>query len=150
MNIKFLLAKIIKASTAIDDVINKIGTTDISEIGDGTLTGAVVALKDLVDVLPKFDIELVDELPTTDISSTTIYLVLAEDSEEGNLYSEYIYYNNKWELLGTQSFSLDDYYTKTEVDNKILASAADDITEQEYVDIFNNTPPLDGANEEGF
>lgn len=209
MNIKFLIAKISKASTVIDDVINKIGTTDISEIGDGTLSGAIstlndlieeidteigdtdisslgdgtitnalITLKEMIKLLPILDIKVVEELPTEDISTTTIYLVKSDKTvDPDDMYSEYLYVNGKWECLGTQKFDIqnyytkeevnnliadiisdyytkteidDNFYTKTEVDNKIIASAADDITEQEYVDIFNNTPPLDGANEEGF
>lgn len=67
---------------------------------------------------PKFSIKVVTELPTTNISSTTIYL-LKTGEEDSNLYSEYIYVNNKWELLGTQKMDLSNYYTKEEVDKML-------------------------------
>jgi len=67
---------------------------------------------------PKFSIKVVTELPTTNISSTTIFL-LKTGEEDSNLYSEYIYVNNKWELLGTQKMDLSNYYTKEEVDKML-------------------------------
>lgn len=70
----------------------------------------------LVDTIPKFDIKVVQTLPSSNISPTTVYLVTG-DSETGNLYDEYIYVDNKWELLGTQTTDLSNYYNKTEVDN---------------------------------
>ena len=67
---------------------------------------------------PKFNIKVVDELPTTNISKTTIYLLRTGD-EEDNMYSEYIYVNNDWELLGTQKLDLSNYYTKQEIDTML-------------------------------
>lgn len=64
---------------------------------------------------PKFNIKVVDELPTTNISKTTIYLLRTGD-EEDNMYSEYIYVNNDWELLGTQKLDLSNFYNKQEID----------------------------------
>ena len=64
---------------------------------------------------PKFSIKVVDELPTKNISETTIYLLKTGD-EEDNMYSEYIYVNNDWELLGTQKLDLSNFYNKDEID----------------------------------
>lgn len=64
---------------------------------------------------PKFNIKVVDKLPTTNISETTIYL-LRTGEEEDNMYSEYIYVNDDWELLGTQKLDLSNYYNKQEID----------------------------------
>lgn len=58
-------------------------------------------INDLISVIPKFDIKVVTELPTTNISINTIYL-LVKDETEPDLYDEYIYIDNKWELLGSQ------------------------------------------------
>lgn len=74
----------------------------------------------LVDTIPKFDIKVVQVLPVSNISPTTVYL-LTGDSETGNLYDEYIYVDNKWELIGTQTTDLSNYYNKTEVDNLLSA-----------------------------
>lgn len=64
---------------------------------------------------PKFTIKVVDELPTSNISETTIYLLRTGD-DTNNLYSEYIYVNKNWELLGTQKLDLSNYYNKQEID----------------------------------
>ena len=70
----------------------------------------------LVSTIPKFAILVVNELPTEDISTTTIYLLRNDGSEEGNIFTEYIYVNDEWEVLGSQSIDLSDYYTCEEVD----------------------------------
>lgn len=73
----------------------------------------------LVSEIPKFAIEVVDVLPITDISATTIYLLKTSTTEEGNLYTEYIYVKGAWETLGTQKLDLSNYYNKQEVDAKL-------------------------------
>lgn len=76
-------------------------------------------VNNLVDMIPKFAIEVVTTLPTTKISTTTIYLIKTSETETGNLYTEYIYVNDSWEILGIQKLDLTNYYTKQEVDNLI-------------------------------
>lgn len=66
---------------------------------DGKYTNEEIDQK--ISTIPKFNIEVVSSLPTTDISETTIYLVSSGDDSE-NLYTEYININGLWEILGTQ------------------------------------------------
>lgn len=83
-------------------------------------------VNNLISVIPKFAISVVNSLPTQDISTTTIYLV-PSTSETTDMYKEYIYVNNAWELLGIQKADLTNYYTKTETDT-LLSGKADSST----------------------
>lgn len=80
--------------------------------------GTIATLEDLAAV-SSLDIQVVTELPTTNISSKTIYLKPSTDNEGQNIYEEYIYVNNNWELIGTTQVDLANYYTKEEVDSII-------------------------------
>jgi hypothetical protein len=64
-----------------------------------------------VSTIPKMSFKVVDTLPTTDIATDTIYL-LKNNTEEGNLFTEYLFVNNTWELLGTQKMDMSDYLKK--------------------------------------
>ena len=73
--------------------------------------------------------EIVESLPTTDINPNTIYMVLSGTSATENVYNEYMYVNNAWELIGTSATDLTNYYTKGEIDGKLLLKAnASDLT----------------------
>ena len=88
-------------------------------------------VNNLISVIPKFAISVVNSLPTQDISTTTIYLV-PSTSETTDIYKEYIYVNNAWELLGIQKADLTNYYTKTETDT-LLSGKADSSTVSNFV-----------------
>ena len=75
----------------------------------------------LISAIPKFAIEVVNSLPTTDISTTTIYLLRNSETTGSDLFEEYIYVNNAWELLGAQTIDLSDYVTTSDL-NTALAS----------------------------
>lgn len=75
-------------------------------------------VNELISVIPKFSISPVSSLPTSNISTTTVYLLLDGD-ESGNLYTEYIYVNNTWEKLGTQTVDLTGYALKSDVEKLI-------------------------------
>ena len=78
---------------------------------------------ELVSTLPTFKVEVVDVLPTEEISETTMYLVpTGEGSEDGSLYTTYLYSNGEWKTLGTQSLKFDNYDTRDEVDTKVAAA----------------------------
>lgn len=57
--------------------------------------------------------QVVDVLPTENISISTIYLVPSTTPGEENIYDEYIYVNGNWEHIGSTSVDLSDYVTKT-------------------------------------
>ena len=69
-------------------------------------------------------IEWIEILPTTDISTSTIYMLRNTSStSEKNLYDEYVYKEGVgWEILGqvdVGTLNLSDYYTKEEI-NELL------------------------------
>ena len=95
----------------------------------------------LISTIPKFKIEVVQSLPTTNISNNTIYL-LKSSTTSGNLYTEYIYINSNWEELGTQEVNLSGYATTTWTTNQINNA------KQELTDIIdsNNSDLTDIIN----
>ena len=66
----------------------------------------------LLNNVSAIHLEIVSELPTTNISATTIYLVKIGDT---NNYTQHIYTNNEWANIGSTSIELENYYTKTEI-----------------------------------
>ncbi len=99
-----------------------------------------------ISAIPKFDIEVVDKLPTSDISTTTIYLVVTKEDED-NLYTEYIYVNGEWEILGTQRMDLSGYALKEEIPSKLSELSGDSdhrtVTDAEKV-AWNNKSDFSG------
>ena len=85
----------------------------------------------LVSAIPKFKIEVVTSLPTSNISETTVYLVKSGD-DDTNLYTEYIRAGGKWEKLGTQTVDLTGYATEAWV-NDILASYVKTVDMEAYI-----------------
>lgn len=67
-----------------------------------------------LSIIPKFSIKVVSSLPTSDINDTTVYLVKSGE-DENNLYTEYIYVDGAWELLGKQSVDLSDYALTSDI-----------------------------------
>lgn len=74
-----------------------------------------------ISTIPKFAVKVVSSLPTTDISTTTIYLVPSEKYETENYYDEYIYVDGKWELIGTTKIDLTNY-ARTDEENTFVAT----------------------------
>lgn len=81
-----------------------------------------------ISAIPKFNIEVVSSLPTSDISNSTVYLVKS-GTDSQNLYTEYIRAGNAWERLGTQDVDLSGYVQKAD-----LAGVA---TTGSYTDLLN-------------
>lgn len=72
-----------------------------------------------ISAIPKFDIAVVDALPTVAIKLDRIYLVRHAGGKNGNLYTEYIRVNGAWEKLGTQELDLSGYVTTVQL-NELL------------------------------
>ena len=67
---------------------------------------------ELISSLTLLDVKKVDVLPTTDISTSTIYMVPRKASTKDNVYDEYMYVNS-WEHFGTTDIELSEYLKKT-------------------------------------
>lgn len=113
----------------------------------GTLANAkqytddkVGEIKNKVDELNSFDIQIVANLPTTNISTHTIYLT-PSGQEQNNIYDEFIYVNGEWEAIGMEKTDLSNYYNKQEVDAAIANAgghAVDAYTKAEVDGFLNN------------
>ena len=61
------------------------------------------------------EFEVVQTLPTTG-NNKTIYLLSAKDSQDQDIYEEYIYIRGAWERIGSTAVNLANYYTKLQID----------------------------------
>lgn len=96
---------------------------------------------------------IVNELPLVG-SEDTLYFVPKTDTEESDMYDEYVWINNDWELVGTKQITVDltNYYTKTEVNNLIptkLSQLSSDVTHRVVTDsektTWNNKSDFSGS-----
>ena len=78
-------------------------------------------IDDMISQLKQFDMEVVDQLPTTDIKPNCIYFVPRGASGLDSCY-EYIYVNGKWEFVGSTDVDLSDYWTIEETMEYIEAN----------------------------
>lgn len=124
----------------------QINRTDINKILSEYITKAVndlqnYYLKEEIDEkissIPKFSIEVVETLPTENISTTTIYLVLTGE-ETDNIYTEYIY-TDKWEKLGTQKIDLTNYYTISQITELLKKKANTESIPTKTSDLENDS-----------
>ena len=75
----------------------------------------------LIGALSTISFAVVQQLPTSDIQTNVIYLVPAAQPGQSNIYNEYIYVNNNWELIGSTSIDLSGY---EQTANKVTALTA--------------------------
>lgn len=82
---------------------------DISVKQDKLTAGNGISITDNVISLDyEFDLfEVVQTLPTDNISDNKVYLVLDSNGNEGNTYLEYLYVDGKWEELGKFKVNVD-------------------------------------------
>ncbi|MCM1077884.1 MAG: hypothetical protein NC344_06935 [Bacteroidales bacterium] len=68
------------------------------------------AIKGVEDKVSQIDLSLfkvVDSLPTADINPDKIYLVLSASKGTNNTYTEYVYVDGKWEIIGEYKAAVD-------------------------------------------
>lgn len=103
-------AKISDIPTGVSQLTNDTGyitsaVSDLVNYYNKSETYSQEEINNKISAIPKFTISVVTALPTENISETTVYLMTSGD-ETNNLYTEYIYANGKWEILGRQELDL--------------------------------------------
>ena len=77
-------------------------------------------INELLNAVTTLDIQTITEFPENP-STTTIYLKGDAASLGNNKFEEWIYTSNTgWELIGSTYVDLNNYYTKTEIDNLLV------------------------------
>lgn len=89
-------------------------TQDDKDLWNATLQNAKDYAKKLFDGVTSFTIEIVDTLPTENIKSMTIYFIHNEHDNESDYYEEYMYINDKWEIIGSTYVNLAPYLLKAD------------------------------------
>ena len=85
-----------------------------AEVGAPTVAEMNTAIGTAIGQINSFDMAVVQTLPTQDISTHTIYLI-PKTGETNDVYDEYVYINNNWEMVGNTQVDLSDYATKDEL-----------------------------------
>lgn len=104
-----------------EDKANKV--TSLSSESTDTQYPSAKCVHDLFESLDITKREIVQELPTKDISTKTIYMVPKTPSGEDNYYTEYMYINNNWEKMGDTEIDLSGYQTLMQYSTVPTASA---------------------------
>ncbi len=128
-----------KIPTAVSELNNDTGfitkaVSDLVNYYTKSQTYTQEEIRALVSAIPKFSISVVDSLPTSGISGTTIYLVKSGSGTD--LYTEYIYTNGAWEILGSQRVDLTGYATETWVNARLT----DFVTAAKITELLGYTP----------
>lgn len=92
----------------------KIDDNTISE----TSTYSSSKIEDKISQIVGFKIVIVSQLPQTG-EEQTLYLVPSTDPSDANLYNEYMWVDGAWEMVGSTTIDLSNYYTSGQTDEKL-------------------------------
>lgn len=118
-----------------DDTFD-IDTNSVRALTHRAVAAKFKSIENSLTQIPKFKISVVDELPTSGISLSTIYLLRNTQTTSNNLFTEYIYVETvkddpntpeneskyAWEKLGEQTLVVDDIVTTSKL-NEVLNAA---------------------------
>lgn len=121
-------ANLVNKPTKLSDFTNDEGFIDntvnnLTSYYLKTETYTQTEVNDLISHLASLTVEIVETLPTQDISTTTIYLIKVPDTTN---YVQWMYINNTWSNIGSTSVDLANYYTKAQTDT-LLDSKVDKV-----------------------
>ena len=106
------------------------------------IDGKITTLENLISAIPKFEIKVLQQLPTTGISKTTLYLVKQSSTQQDNIFAEYIRITeggtDKWEKLGEQKIDLTPYLKKDEAADLYLLQSVFNAKMQEITTQIQN------------
>lgn len=100
-------------TTILDDIAGAVRNKQDSLVFNTAYNASsnkVATMSDITTALSgisSFSFEIVQSLPQSNISTSKIYLVAKQTSGTNQVYTEYAYVNNAWEIIGDTSMSID-------------------------------------------
>lgn len=138
INIKQLIADLdIELSNHTSNTVIHVTQND-KDLWNATLQNAKDYAKRLFDGVTSFTIEIVDTLPTEDIKLMTIYFMRNGRDNESDYYEEYMYVNDKWEIIGSTFVNLAPYVLKEDFE-KYQQEITDKFAKYNTSDEITNT-----------
>lgn len=114
-----------KISTALQNYYTKTDTYSQTQVDNLLLnyytkdnTYNKTEVNSLISSISTGGFQVVSELPASG-ESNVIYLVSKSQTSEDNIYNEYIWVNNDWELIGTTQIDLSNYVTNDSLSNTL-------------------------------
>ena len=103
--------------TGLQDILDdKLESGDIANLAT---QAEVEALQTAIGNIVQFKIEVVDALPTENISDSTIYLVPKANAQTQNAKDEFMYINGAWEKIGDTEIDLSSYAKTADVNTAL-------------------------------
>lgn len=104
---------------------------------DGKAGAIDLVARERIDALESSALvrKIVDSLPTSNISTTTVYMIPNTKSSEYNIYDEYMYINESWEKIGSSAVDLTDYLKKDgdSANNTVTFTSGDSASATEWI-----------------
>ena len=94
-------------------------TQEDKDLWNSILDNAKKYAKKLFDSVTSFNIQIVDALPVDNIKEMTIYFMRNGRDNETDYYEEYMYINNKWEIIGSTFVNLTPYLLVSDFEKTI-------------------------------
>ena len=86
-------------------------------------------INNAIGAITTIHFEAVEELPVTDIQTNVIYLVPNEVQSQQNIYDEYLYIDEAWELIGSTQIDLSNYIQKSQTSGLVKNDGSIDTTQ---------------------
>lgn len=130
----------------ISSISTKVSGLIKDDESSATTTYSSSKILGLIGDIHTFDVLVVDALPDVGVEKT-IYFVPAATTKDKNIYDEYLYINNAWELIGSTQVDLSNYLkidgsngTETGINAllNLISAGEDDILDTSNI-LFENT-----------
>lgn len=99
------------------------------------------AIATAIGNINQFEVAIVTDLPTTDINTHTIYFK-SNSSSGNNVYDEYMYINNSWELIGSTQIDLTPYALSANLATVATSGDYDDLTDAPIAETDTNVEDM--------
>ena len=99
--------------------------------------GIEIDKENKINAVPEVELyEIVDALPTKDINTNKIYILLVQSTDTNNVYTEYIYMDDEWKELRTFKTNIDlkNVLSKEEAKNTYVTKSLFDNTTSDLIE----------------
>lgn len=93
-------------------------TYTAAEVGATTTSDVNSLIASAIGNIHSFNLSVVQTLPVSNIDTHTIYL-LPKTGETNDVYDEYLYVNNNWEMIGNTQIDLSNYAQIADIPTKV-------------------------------